>query len=241
MREFNESASHKRTVADGFVREIFSQADEYKEFSRGKGCHSSAGKDYTETLKNVFDRYAPAPDSECKKVVVDKQQFLDDLKKENATFAAKLTPLLSWVDKITVDGDVIDMHFNCEREKDKPQWLREGTLAADISTHGLFIPEHLRFRFVTVDGKTHMTGLKGLEIPVTVTDVPINIDKIALRSARISVVGDRLCFEIQAKNPAPFLGKFLPKHRQRPDPIPSVVYVDDEGKLEMRETWRKPE
>lgn len=241
MKDVSKLALDEKTVPDGFVREIFSQADDYKEISRGKRCQSGAGKDFTQTMKNVFERYAASADAECNKVEVTKQQFLDDLKKENAVFAAKLTPLLSWVDKITVEGDVVDFHFDCKREKDKPQWLKEGTLAADISTHGLFIPEHLRCRFVTVDGKTQITGLKGLEIPVTVTDVPIKIDRIALRSARISVVGDRLCFEIKAKNPAPFLGKFLPRERQRPDPIPSVVFVDAEGNLEMYETWRKPE
>jgi hypothetical protein len=248
MKEFEELAFDTSRRSPGITGELMSQAREYQELVRRKEASASASVDLTDRMKQVVFRLAELHGhdrSNCEKVDFSKDDFLAELGKENSLFATKLKPVLSWVDKISVNGDIVELHFNfpaekdkCKHEKDKPQWLREGRLAKDITTHGLFLPEVLRFRFSEINGKTVMTGLKGLVIPVTVSDVPIKIDKIVVESVRLSLSGDRLHFEVETKNPAPFLGRLLKEERRRPNPVPSEVFVDDKGNLEMRETWK---
>lgn len=238
MKEFEELAFESKPRSLGITRELLSQAQEYQELTRRKEVASNS-PDLTDKMMQVLIRLAESQRQGGEKVDVTKDDFLKELGKENRSFAAKLAPLLSWVDKISVKDDLVELHFNCTREKDKPQWLREGTLADDITTHGLFLPEVLRCRFAEKNGKTVLTGLKGLEIPVTISDIPIKIDKITVQSIRLSLSGDRLRIDVEAKNPAPMLQHLLKPEKHRPNPIPSVVFVDDKGNLEMYETWRK--
>lgn len=245
MKEVDELFGKSRTMSEGIDRELCGQADQYMEIARLREA-SSSGNDGTSAIRRALRECAGYDndiyDSKDRQVTeVTVSDFLKELAKENSVLSTKLKPLLSWVDSIGVNGE--DIEFRYDRHggdcKGKPQWLREGVLAADIQTHGVFIPKVLRCRFVEQDGVTRLVGLKGLEISTTVLDVPIRIDRIAVQSLRFSLSGDRLRLDVEAKNPAPFLSKILPAHKRRPNPIPSVVLVDDEGKLEMYETWRK--
>jgi len=250
VREVDELAGQQPLLHEGIHRELLMQADSYHEKHREK-CPdkeliaSSASVDSTNSIRKALRHCAgfDATDESIDKGMIEVKvsDFLSELGKTNRTLAEKLSPVLSWVTSIGVKGDNIELRFDCkgEEKEGKPQWLREGTLAADIKTHGLFIPKVLRAHFVEQAGKTKLVGLKGLEISATVSDVPINIDRIGLRSTSISVSGERLRFDVEAKNPAPFLSKFLPAHKRRPDPISSVVLVDDQGNLEMYESWKK--
>lgn len=245
MKEVDELVDKQSLLNEGIHRELLRQVCDYREKRLDKevvaACPSVDCTDIVrQALKHCagFDKSDAMP--EIGMVNISASDLLEELGKTNSALAKRLKPLLSWVTSIGVDGDDIELRFDCKGgdNKGKPQWLREGTLADDIRTHGLFIPKVLRAHFVEDAGKTKLAGLKGLEIPVTVSDVPIKIDRIALRSTRISLSGDRLRLDVESKNPAPFLSKFLPAHKRRPDPVSSVVFVDDEGNLEMYETWK---
>lgn len=241
MREFDELADATQFRSPGITRELYSQADGYMEAVHRKDVAAQAPPaDLTPMLQEVFLHLVEG-ESGRDKVIVTKDNFLKELSKENTNFALKLKPVLSWVDKIAINGDNIELMFNvpADNGKGQPQWLREGRLAKDIATHGIFVPEVLRCRFSTHAGETALTGFKGLGISTTATGFPINIDRVNIQSIRLSEDGERLRFDVEAKNPAPFLSKFLPREKGRPDPISAVVFLDSKGNLEMRETWQK--
>lgn len=239
MREIDNLADSTPIRSQGIARELYSQAEDYRDMIRLKEALSQPlPTNLTESLQDAFHNCVA--ESGLDKVIIDKDEFLKELSKENSSFAVKLKPVLSWVDKIAVSGENIDLMFNVKHDdhKGQPEWLREGRLAPDIATHGIFVPDVLRCRFSTSAGQTVLSGLKGLGISTTATGFPIKIDRVNIQSMRLSIDGEKLRFDVEAKNPAPFLSKFLSREKGRPDPISAVVLLDSKGNLEMRETWQ---
>lgn len=243
MREIDEFVDGNPLQGDGVARELLRQASEYKKcqdkVSRSEAAASGCNSDLTNVVRQAFHRLAERDEQEATEVIT--QDFLQELSKDNVRLASKLKPVLSWVESIGIHGDDFDLRFNGRGgdRKGQPQWLREAVLAKDIDTHGLYIPKVLHGTFEDRDGKALITGLKGLEIPATVREVPIKIDRVSVKSIQLSLSGDRLRFDVEVRNPAPLFSRLLPPEKRRPNPIPVVVLLDDQGNLEMYESWKK--